>query len=117
MKTIHYILLSDHTTEAIEIMDDNGNIDDEALMLWAELFKDIEKRRIDYNQIDKVDISTVFLGIDHNYTLKGKPILFETMAFDENGDVLSCRRYSTWDDAKAGHLEALKKARIKAGLS
>jgi hypothetical protein len=53
-----------------------------------------------------VEVSTVFLGIDHNYTDEGPPILFETMIF---GGRLSDwqRRYATWEQAEQGHRAAV----------
>lgn len=47
-------------------------------------------------------ISTVFLGLDHNFYDAGDPILFETMVFPEKGNYadLYCKRYSTLDQAK-----------------
>ena len=50
-------------------------------------------------------VSTVFLGIDHNFGGKGKPILFETMVFGK-GDLVPdnwMARYCTWEQAEAGH--------------
>jgi len=47
-------------------------------------------------------VSTIFLGVDHNFTLKGPALLFETLVFggplDQEMD-----RYSTWGQAEAGH--------------
>lgn len=61
-----------------------------------------------------VRVSTVFLGIDHNFSSDGPPLLFETMIFDDydSGDMW---RYSTWEEAEAGHKSALNeiKTRIK----
>ncbi len=56
-----------------------------------------------------VHVSTVFLGLDHNHTGKGPPLLFETMVFggplhDEQW------RYCTWEEAEAGHKAAVKLA-------
>ena len=46
-------------------------------------------------------VSTVFLGLDHQH-FDGPPLLFETMVFvGEHGDEME--RYSTWDEAVAGH--------------
>ena len=45
-------------------------------------------------------VSTVFLGLDHNYMPDGPPLLFETMVFPECD---FCERYSTWEQAVAGH--------------
>lgn len=51
-------------------------------------------------------ISTVFLGIDHNFG-EGEPILFETLI--EGGPKNDhMERYRTWDDAIAGHQRLLK---------
>ena len=46
-------------------------------------------------------LSTVFLGIDHNFSYEGPPILFETMAFDIDIDVES--RWATENEARIGH--------------
>ena len=51
-------------------------------------------------------ISTVFLGTNHNY-LFGEPLLFETMIFGGEYDGYQ-ERYSTWDEAEAGHQIAIE---------
>lgn len=53
-----------------------------------------------------VDVSTVFLGLDHNYYGGGKPILFETMIFGGEHEHFM-NRYSTWEEAEAGHQDAI----------
>jgi len=81
------------------------------LMTWA---KWIEKP---VNKIIRQDVlvngkfvSTVFLGIDHNFGV-GKPLLFETMVFSEKGNFrdLDMDRYSTWDEASKGHEKMVKR--------
>ena len=54
-------------------------------------------------------VSTVFLGLDHNFG-SGKPLLFETMVFKgkDMGD-LDMERYSTWEEAEAGHKKMVEK--------
>ena len=60
-------------------------------------------------------VSTVFLGIDHNWGA-GNPILFETMVFDNGRSETLLggseyhptidnyfQRYSTWEQAEDGH--------------
>ena len=48
-----------------------------------------------------VEVSTVFLGLDHSF--HGKiPLVFETMVFGGENDG-EMERYSTWDEAEAGH--------------
>ena len=72
--------------------------------LWFE--KNTEERIVAQDTIGDVRISTVFLGIDHNFDLSGPPILWETMIFGGEHDEYQ-RRYPTRDDAIAGHSEAL----------
>ena len=59
-----------------------------------------------YYYVDDVaycDLSTVFLGIDHNYGRNGAPILFESMIFGGGSLNETQKRYCTWDEAEAGH--------------
>jgi hypothetical protein len=57
-----------------------------------------------------IEVSTVFLGLDHRFIGDGPPIVFETMVFDdyEAGD---CYRYATWDEAALGHEAVVKRLR------
>lgn len=61
-------------------------------------------------------VSTVFLGLDHDYTGKGPPVLWETMIFgidipgDEDGYDYQTR-YSSREDALSGHKRAVNVAR------
>ena len=52
-------------------------------------------------------ISTVFLGLDHSYSSKGGPILFETMIFAPEGKLKEYdqyqTRYKSWKQAKEAH--------------
>ena len=47
-------------------------------------------------------VSTVFLALDHNFSGKGPPILFETMCFLKD-EGISQWRCSTWAEAQAQH--------------
>jgi hypothetical protein len=73
-----------------------------------------DDRRVAYTEFDDCRVSTVFLGIDHSFG-DGPPLLFETMVFPNNKDGLEnwadmhCRRYSTWEEAEAGHYEVTTK--------
>lgn len=60
------------------------------------------------DDIDGFHISTVFLGLDHQFMDGGRPILWETMIFDrreikENYLEDYCDRYTSGDEARAGH--------------
>lgn len=66
-------------------------------------------------RVGNYEISTVDLGIDHNFGF-GKPLYYETMIFkyDENdeidyyGEFDYLERYSTEDEAREGHKRAIK---------
>lgn len=76
------------------------------LMTWARFFEDANNRRVAHTLIGPYRVSTVFLGLDHNYCESGPPLLFETMSFGPEGAPDDCQmqqRYSTWDEAEAGH--------------
>lgn len=55
----------------------------------------------------EIEVSTVFLGIDHNWSEEGSPIFFETMVFGgELDEKQAC--YTTWDQAEKGHASIVK---------
>jgi hypothetical protein len=57
------------------------------------------------------EVSTVFLGIDHNWG-GGRIHVFETMVF--GGPMAEeYRRYSTWDEAMAGHARMVELVKSK----
>ncbi len=59
----------------------------------------------------KSNVSTVWLGLDHSFDGKGPPIIFETMIF--GGPINGYQwRYSTKEEALAGHKKVLYKARF-----
>lgn len=77
---------------------------------WAQLFEDIEGRRIAETLVpmpggSEARVSTVWLGIDHNFAGEGPPLIFETMAFFDN-EVYNdsfCARTSTREEAERMH--------------
>ncbi len=68
---------------------------------------------------DRVRVSTVFLGLNHNFG-DGLPILWETMIFGGEHSEYQ-ERYSTYEEAVEGHARAVKMAhegsQIKPGES
>lgn len=54
-------------------------------------------------------VSTVWLGLDHQFG-DGPPLIFETMVFPAESSMdLDCERYSTEEEAKAGHSAMVEK--------
>jgi hypothetical protein len=76
---------------------------------WAKHFNK-EERTVQKTKIGNVEVSTVFLGIDHRFTEDGPPILFETMIFGDKRFEDFQERYCTYDEAIAGHKEAIEYA-------
>lgn len=81
---------------------------------WAKFFENTTNRIVDWTQINsQVEVSTIFIGIDHRILGSGPPILFETMVFGADDDSGEMARYSSWDDAVAGHSAIVKRLRAK----
>jgi len=77
--------------EHIELFSDNNRRVDLTILWWGGT------------------VSTVFLCIDHSYG-DSKPLLFETMVFPKSSYYdLDMERYSTEDEARAGHKEMVRK--------
>lgn len=73
---------------------------------WAKWFAEAD-RVVAKTQIGEVGISTVFLGLDHQYG-SGPPLLFETMIFGGpfDGETYRC---SSWAEAEVIHKDMEKK--------
>src|SRR6266481_6098484 len=64
------------------ILDGSGNpIFEPDVIKWAQWFEKTECRRVAKERIGDSEISTVFLGLDHNFGAEGPPVLWETMVF------------------------------------
>lgn len=83
------------------------------LLTWAEWFGVSDNRRVGFDRIGDVEVSTVFLGINMNWRCNGDPVLFETMIFRGPLDQ-DTWRYATYDQAERGHQEAVTQAKIAA---
>lgn len=59
--------------------------------------------RVGSDHVGDAWVSTVFLGIDHNWGASGDPLLFETMVFLADDDYGEMDRYRSWAEAAAGH--------------
>lgn len=60
---------------------------------------------------DDIRVSTVFLGLDHNFSGHGPPLLFETMCFGGVCDGAQ-QRYATWHEAEQGHEAIVQRVRL-----
>lgn len=88
------------------VLDENDNpVLEPDLLTWARWYETAD-RHVALTELDGIKISTVFLGVDHNFSTDGPPILFETMIFGGEHDE-ECWRYATLGEAQAGHDEAV----------
>jgi hypothetical protein len=80
---------------------------------WVELFDDPVRLCLQ-EQVGRYFISTVWLGIDHNFyrylcenetEIDQRPWIFETMVVDEEGGVVDQWREATYDEAMKRHVE------------
>jgi len=78
---------------------------------WAESFA-TDDRIVDETYIRGIRISTVFLGIDYNFSCVGLPILYETMVFGGTLDQ-RCERYCSETEAKIGHRRWVDRAKTE----
>jgi hypothetical protein len=86
---------------------------------WVRWFENANNRRVaedfapSYEDGIRHDyrVSTVFLGIDHNFSGSGPPLLFETLVFRGKHAVESTmERTATRDEALEAHARALARA-------
>ena len=85
--------------------DERNPILEPDVIKWGRWFENISNRILVKTQIGDVQVSTVFLGIDHNFSEDGPPLLYETMIFYPPGAALGDvqDRYATRAEAIAGH--------------
>lgn len=70
---------------------------------WSRLHSDIEYKRVLSTVVGDKQVSTVWLGLNHNWG-DGPPEIFETMVFPKDSlDEEFCERYATEAEAVAGH--------------
>lgn len=95
-RLLHYILDSEGEPMVVD------------LMTWADWFEHNHQARVVFqDQMSRgVVVSTVFLGLDHNFFGDGPPILWETMIFNGPFDGYQ-RRYRSRLDALVGHQVAI----------
>lgn len=86
------------------ILDENrAVVVTEDVELWGRFFGNLDNRRVAETKLtDDIGISTVFLGLDYDFSRTGPPLVFETMVFGGGLDS-TIKRYTTYEQAEAGH--------------
>ena len=99
MKLGHYILTKDK------------KIKDVPLLKWGKWMQG-RNRLLKQTMVNNHLVSTIFLGLDHNFGLSRKKILFETMVFYKGKGTSRLNdeqeRYSTYKEAIKGHNKLVK---------
>lgn len=87
-------------------------------MEWASRVGDYDYKRVAWTDIGAYQVSTVWLGLNHNWSPDGPPLIFETMVFGGGNHDLDMDRYSTLAGALAGHEQMclLVRATEQSGL-
>lgn len=96
------------------ILDADGNPQLEPdLMKWAVWFENADNRRVALDALPNgVQVSTMFLGLDHSFTMQGPPVLWETMVHDGK-NWTEQHRYTSLQQAKDGHATVLLAEKLK----
>lgn len=99
------------------ILDDEGHVTKAASVEeWGRWFETAD-RTIAKDTVGDWDISTVFLSINHNFSGKGAPILFETIAFyrgeGSHEKDQEQERYRSREGAEDGHARMVSRAEIE----
>lgn len=89
--------------------DDGQPVPSYDLLEWGRWMEKALDRRVALDTIGDVEVSTVFLGLDHSFG-GATPILFETMIFGGKHDGYE-ERYATRDEAVEGHAVAVDMVR------
>ena len=100
-----YVMDAEHNIRCVDTMDE-----------WAQYYE-ADYRQIDMSGNENIFVSTIFLGLNHNWgeDRETNPILFETMVFGGHLDGDQYRWY-TYNEAMAGHKEVVTRAFIHAGV-
>jgi hypothetical protein len=78
---------------------------------WMISFDTPEARRVASTTLPNGKwVSTVLLGIDHSFSMKGPPLIFETMVFESKNHLkeVDMERYSTKEEALVGHVRLVE---------
>lgn len=75
---------------------------------WSRWFEDSAARIVGKTKVGGVEVSTVCLGMDHDFLSRRGGLWFETMIFDSEDFGGRQWRYSTYDEAERGHARVVE---------
>lgn len=75
-------------------------------LAWS-LWFETAARYVALTEVPGGVVSTVFMGLDHNFSEHGPPLLFETMLWMDGSDI-ECVRTPVWIAAETAHREMVQ---------
>lgn len=98
----HYFILDDHIARDVS--------DPAEWITWMSM--NLEKNVVAQTPVtERITVSTIFTGLN-THPFCQPPLLFETMIIDTNRGYQLAGRYSTYDEAAAGHQEVIDQIRL-----
>jgi len=88
------------------------------LLTWGRLFEDRDYKRVSHDLLGPYEISTVWMGLDHNW-YSNELSIFETMIFctDEKDELYHYQdRYSCLEDAICGHQQTMAMVKVQIAI-
>jgi hypothetical protein len=99
------------------ILDDHGNPKPcDNLIRWGEWFG-THKRIVKQEKVGGSEVSTVFLGLDHNFSDEGPPVVWETMVFGGELDQEMDRCSGNKEQAEAMHVRMVERVQAVEALA
>lgn len=80
------------------------------LHTWGLFMNDDANVIVKQEDIGALWVSTVFLGLDHNFSCKGPPLVFETKIFHADDGNTYADQCSTWLEAERMHAHGVSVA-------
>lgn len=78
---------------------------------WVELHEDVDYVRVAHDEVDGIEVSTVWLGENHRFVGEGPPIIFESLVSGGPSGGAGAR-YCTEAEAMEGHAQLVRLARM-----
>jgi hypothetical protein len=93
------------------VLEGHTPVPEHDVLVWGSRFEATD-RAVAYTEVRPgLEVSTVFLGIDFN-PFGPVPHLFETMLLRDGQPGGGAWRYSTWEEAEAGHARIVAFERV-----
>lgn len=91
-------------------LDENKNVLPSSIEEWCTFVVGtfpINYLSIKKNKVNGFVVSTIFFGVTMTFSIEDKPIVFETVVFDKDRKAIYQHQYSSYQEAKQGHKQAI----------